>query len=131
MLSRLEEKSRAAGRENLETFVGDLRSLPADRTFDLVCAFSVIEYMPDLAGCLADLCSRIAPGGRLYLTTARRCPLRLVGQVGNALRQGFWLHARSEGQMRAALLKAGLAVESLTAFGPGRLLLEVLARRQD
>jgi peptidoglycan/xylan/chitin deacetylase (PgdA/CDA1 family)/SAM-dependent methyltransferase len=131
MLSRLEEKARAAGRENLETFVGDLRSLPAERTFDLVCAFSVIEYMPDLAGCLTDLSQRLAPGARLYLTTARRCPLRLVGQVGNALRQGFWLHARSEGQMRTALARAGLTVESLTAFGPGRLLLEVLARKQD
>jgi hypothetical protein len=110
---------------------GQTLTAPPAHALQLEAAEPVIEYMPDLAGCLTDLSQRLAPGARLYLTTARRCPLRLVGQVGNALRQGFWLHARSEGQMRTALARAGLTVESLTAFGPGRLLLEVLARKQD
>jgi hypothetical protein len=48
------------------------------------------------------------PGGVLYFTTAHRSPFRFFTQVGNAMRQGLWLHARSENEVMRVLEQAGM-----------------------
>jgi len=129
MLAVLREKARAEGLDNIQTLAGDLHRLDLEQTFDLVCAFSVLEYSPDLAGALAILAGRLRPGGRLWLTTAHAGLPRLIGQIGNALRQGVWLHARTLRYVRRSLIRAGLRVERLRSFGPLGLLLEAQAEK--
>ncbi len=134
MLERLRDKAAGAGLKNIETVTADMREAEqagAFDEFDLICAFSVFEYMPDMPAVLARLAGLLRPGGRLYFTTAHRCPLRLIGQVGNALRQGIWLHARSRSELRAALKNAGLEIERIQTHGPGGVLIEVQARSRS
>jgi peptidoglycan/xylan/chitin deacetylase (PgdA/CDA1 family)/ubiquinone/menaquinone biosynthesis C-methylase UbiE len=134
MLDRLTEKAARAGLTNIETRVGDLADLPLEGPFSHICAFSVFEYIRDLDTLVARLATLLEPGGTLYFTTARRSFARLFVQVGNALRQGLWLHARSARQLRRALTRAGLVRIKLRAHalrGPlgGGLLWEVSATR--
>ena len=43
------------------------RSLPADRHFDIGCAFQLLEHLADPQGFVRDLAARLAPDGRLLL----------------------------------------------------------------
>ncbi len=99
-------------------------------------SFSCDKYVADLPALLARLARLLEPGGTLYFTTARRGPWRLFAQIGNALRQGLWLHARSGPELRRALAQAGLEAVSLRKHGMrgwpgGGLLWEVCAKRPD
>ncbi|GGL87019.1 class I SAM-dependent methyltransferase [Nakamurella endophytica] len=42
--------------------------LPAGRTYDMACAFEVLEHLEDDAGALRDWAPRIRPGGHLVLS---------------------------------------------------------------
>lgn len=42
--------------------------LPADETFDMVCAFEVLEHLEDDEGALADWARKVRPGGHLVLS---------------------------------------------------------------
>lgn len=59
-----DERSRARARERLGTL---LEALP-DESFDLVCAFEVLEHVEDDAGELRRWRERIRPGGWLLLS---------------------------------------------------------------
>ncbi|WP_342710559.1 class I SAM-dependent methyltransferase [Bradyrhizobium sp. B124] len=65
-----------------------IASLPfADRSFDGVLCASVLEYVPDVAQCLAQIHRVLRPGGLLLLSIPNR---------GSLLRQGYKLaHAAS------------------------------------
>ncbi len=129
MLAALEAKLEAAGTPPERVLAGDLAALELDVRFDLICAFSVLEYLPALEPLLARLAGMLAPGGRLWFTTAHRGPLRLVAQLGNAMRQGVWLRARSRAEVRRAVAAAGLELERCATHAAGGVLLEVVARR--
>ena len=129
MLSVLEDKARTAGLPNVQTRVGDLHRVEGLGDRDLVCAFSVLEYAPDVDAAIAGLAGCLRPGGSLWLTTAHAGLPRLIGQIGNALRQGVWLHARTRSRVRRALARAGLVAIQVRAFGPAGLLLEARAQR--
>jgi len=136
MLRRLEAKAKQSGLTNIATRAGDLSDLDLDREgpFDLICAFSVFEYVADLPRLLDKLTPLLAPGGALLFTTAHRSPLRFFSQLGNALRQGLWLHARGVRQTRRALAGAGLesiqiSTSGLSLWPFGGILLAATAQR--
>jgi 2-polyprenyl-3-methyl-5-hydroxy-6-metoxy-1,4-benzoquinol methylase len=57
-------------RANLSFRVEDLTAAPSEATaFDLVLSFQVIEHIADEMPYLRGLCSRVAPGGTLIITT--------------------------------------------------------------
>jgi peptidoglycan-N-acetylglucosamine deacetylase len=133
MLRVLEEKARSGGIKNIEAVQGDLANLQTKERFDLVCSFSAFEYIPDLETYMRRVKPFLKTDGVLYFVTARRSLFRFFAQVGNALRQGVWLRARSAGEVKKTLKKAGFRPEAISAFGMrsiinGGLLLEVMAR---
>jgi SAM-dependent methyltransferase len=142
MLARLQARLAQShrpggGQPPVHVLAADLTALPlGERPFDLVCAFSSLEYVPDLPATLRALAARLRPGGALYLTTAHRCLLRRFVQIGNALRQGVWLHAYRRRALARALRAAGLEVQALEThhlrLGPlGGMLLEARAQKPE
>ncbi len=134
MLAGLESKAAAAGVMNIRTLAGDAERAELTGPFDLVCAFSALEYMADLPALLHRIAPEVAPGGRIYLLTARRSLFRFFTQLGNAMRQGLWLRARSRREMARMLTAAGFEVigirpHLLRCVINGGMLLEVEARK--
>ncbi len=134
MLRLLEKKSREEGLENIVIHAGDITTITPGGSFHAVCAFSSFEYVADLEDLVRRLYSLLEPGGVLFFTTAHRSLFRFFTQVGNAMRQGIWLHARSKTGMQKMLRRAGFAeIEVSThvfkVFGAGGMLLEACARK--
>jgi len=134
MLAILREKCRAEGITNIQTRVGNVETLELGGPYDVVCAFSALEYLTDLPALLKRLAPHVSPGGTIYFITARRSLFRLFTQIGNAMRQGMWLQARSRRGMRRMLLEAGFTPVSIQShllkcvISRG-MLLEVVARK--
>lgn len=123
MVRQLAAKARAAGLDNVHVRTGDARQLSLDGPYRLICSFSAFEYVQDLAPLLARLSEALEPGGTLLFTTARRSLARFFVQLGNAMRQGVWLEARSRSEIRHLLAAARLQPVELAAHGrPGFLL---------
>lgn len=136
MLALLDEGARERGLENITTVRGEVEQCPLNGPYDLICSFSALEYVRDLEPLLRRLSNELSPGGRLYFTTAHSGPLRLWTQLGNAMRQGIWLKARTRGEVRRALKAAGLEPELIETHALklplfGGMLIEVLARESD
>jgi hypothetical protein len=71
----------------------------------------------------------------VYFITARRSLFRLFTQVGNAMRQGIWLRARSRRELSAMLEANGferieISAHLLKSWLSGGMLLEVTARKR-
>ena len=116
MLELLELKARGEGLANIETRVSDFRCYEPSARFDVMCAFSCLEYEPDLSALLQRYSAFLKPGGIVVLTMARRGLVRFFIQVGNAMRQGLWLRARSRRDILAAAGRARLEVLRITAL---------------
>ncbi|MCL5878366.1 MAG: polysaccharide deacetylase family protein [Deltaproteobacteria bacterium] len=139
MLNVLGRKAAQAHLENIKYVKGDIQEISIDGKFGCICAFSSFEYVPDLAGLVRRLAGHLEPGGVLYFTTAHRGFFRFWAQVGNAMRQGVWLHARNIPEIRKALLQARLTPVVIQPHGLnqgfinkvflGGVLLEVMAKK--
>jgi peptidoglycan/xylan/chitin deacetylase (PgdA/CDA1 family)/ubiquinone/menaquinone biosynthesis C-methylase UbiE len=134
MLAVLERKATAAGLANIRTIHGDVATAPIDGPFDAACSFLAFEYVDDLPALLRRLAVLVRPGGVLYFITARRSFFRLFTQIGNAMRQGLWLRARSSREVVRMLASAGFGrvdVRTHLLKSPisGGMLLEVCAWR--
>lgn len=136
MLDVLERKMRSNLMSNVRTFRGNVTELRVDDRFGVICSFSSFEYIRDIERLFRRLRPLLTADGILYFITARRSVWRFFLQVGNALRQGVWLHARSGRTIIRMLERAGFRPVSVSAFGLKSLwcrglLLEVVARRCD
>src|SRR5581483_317340 len=95
-----------------ELIRGDVRSIPVPGTFELICAFDVIEHLADDVDVLAALRDRLTPGaGRVFVTVPAH--MSLWSYFDEAA-----CHCRryTTGTLRGALERAGYAVEYLTYF---------------
>ncbi|BDU75693.1 hypothetical protein METESE_06510 [Mesoterricola sediminis] len=133
MLEQLRRKAERAGLSNIVTRQGDAERLPLEGPYSVLCAFLAFEYFHDLPGFLKRVGPHMEPGARLYFCTARRSFFRFWTQVGNAMRQGIWLRARSRREVEAMLREAGIEVvriegHLLKVAGLGGMLLEVEGR---
>lgn len=134
MADILKRKAVKEGLGNIECLIGDIERLDADGPYDLICSFSAMEYVADIGALFARLCALLKPGGILYVTTAHRSFFRFFIQVGNALRQGLWLRARSRRSIHKALVLAGFRPVRVSSHvlscGPfGGILLEIIAEK--
>ncbi len=110
---------------------GDHTAVPPGELFDLVCAFEVLEHLPDDRGVLAEWSGLVRPGGHI-----------LVSVPAGPSRMGAWDEAvghfrrYSAPQMRDLLGGAGFDDIEVTHYGwPIGYLLEGvrnrIARRRD
>ncbi|MBI5014491.1 MAG: polysaccharide deacetylase family protein [Deltaproteobacteria bacterium] len=134
MLRILEEKALTERLTNIKILLGDIEQCEPDGAFSVICAFCSFEYIADLPALIHRLALHLEPGGTLYCLTARRSLFRLFTQIGNAMRQGLWLRARSRREMERMLRSAGfeqIAIDShlLRSWLSGGMLLEVVARK--
>ena len=134
MLGILKSKAQVEHLANIGCRTGDVMDMNFESGFNHICAFSSFEYVPDLDGVIKKLGGYLAPGGTLYFTTAHRGFFRFWAQVGNAMRQGVWLHARGIRQVKRALEKAGLQPVDVATRGAKSifshgLILEVMAKK--
>ncbi|MBN2159522.1 MAG: polysaccharide deacetylase family protein [Spirochaetes bacterium] len=134
MLSVMRNKAEREGLTNIDYQAGDVEEFQPARPYDIVCSFSAFEYIPDLEGLLTKISRFMAPGGILYFTTSHRSFFRFFTQVGNALRQGIWLHARSEIYIRNALIFSGFTPKQvrtsvLKTCRSGGMLIESMAEK--
>jgi peptidoglycan/xylan/chitin deacetylase (PgdA/CDA1 family)/SAM-dependent methyltransferase len=133
MLDVLGRKLRSHRLSNVTTFCGNVNELTGDDRFGVICSFSSFEYVRDIERLFRRLRPLLTADGTLYFITARRSAARFFLQIGNALRQGVWLHARSGRGIVRMLQRSGFRTESVSAFGLKSLwcrglLLEVVAR---
>ena len=136
MLAILNEKARTEGITNIHARLGNVETMELNGPFDVVCAFSALEYLTDLPAFLQRLAPHVTPGGTIYFITARTSLFRLFTQMGNAMRQGIWLRAHSRREIRKMLVAAGFTPVSITShllkcvISRG-MLLEVVARKSQ
>lgn len=135
MLAVLEKKAKESDIRNVKTLAGDVSEMDFDESFDVICSFSCFEYFQDLDGLLQKINAWLRPGGLLYFTTSHRSFFRFFAQVGNALRQGVWLHARSVPEIEKNLRNAGfdplqIRTGGLNSVFSKGVLIEVLARKE-
>jgi SAM-dependent methyltransferase len=110
-----DERSRAVARQRLSsaaTVLADVADVPADATFEVVCAFEVLEHIEDDAGALATWAGHLAPGGRMLLSVpAHRRRFAAADELVGHLRR----YDRAD--LVDRLVEAGLLVERVDAVG--------------
>ena len=110
---------------------GDLSAIAPDTTFDLVCAFEVLEHIDDDAGAVAEWTARVRPGGWFLVSIpAGR------HRFGAADRKAGHFRRYDRADIDAVLTSAGLEDASVITYGfPAGYALEagrnVLARRAE
>ena len=136
MIERLNKKASGMNLCNIRTVIGDMESSEIEGPFDRIFAFSSLEYTGDLERLMKKMALLLKPGGRVYVTTGHASVYKLFAQIGNAMRQGMWLHARSHREIKRACRGAELKVlyckTHLCSFPVlGGMLLEFLVEKPD
>lgn len=136
MISVLRAKAEAANADNIRCIVGDITKRNDLSGFDVICSFSSFEYIADLPAFVKHLAPLLKPGGLFYFTTSHRSFFRFFTQLGNAMRQGLWLHARSKAEIAGILKSAGFHAERVSDYLfksliSGGMILEVEGRKAD
>jgi 2-polyprenyl-3-methyl-5-hydroxy-6-metoxy-1,4-benzoquinol methylase len=102
------------GPSGIEFLCLDGRSLPsADRSFDIVTSFKVIEHITDHAQFFAEIRRVVRPGGRLILTTPN-APMRL--HPGTKPWDPFHVREFNSEELQALLVRYFPKVEILGLF---------------
>ncbi len=109
MLNVLRNKADQNKIKNITTVVTDIEEFNSDKKYDAICSFSALEYIYDLEGIISKAYLSLKPGGVIYFITSRRSIFRFFVQIGNALRQGVWLRARSSREIRRYMKQAGFS----------------------
>ena len=136
MLIKLKEKAEESDIKNITCILGDYENVNFNKTFDVICSFSSFEYISDLENTINSLSNYLKPGGILYFTTAHCSLFRFFTQIGNALRQGLWLKARSKNEIKkmlhsASFHKIDISCHLFNSIFSGGMLLEALAEKKD
>ncbi|MDA3899591.1 MAG: polysaccharide deacetylase family protein [Spirochaetes bacterium] len=128
MLDVLEEKTVKHKQSNIEIVHSDIFGFQSAEFYDLAVSFSAIEYISDFNLLCEDLSRRLKPGSTILITTAHKSLFRFFAQIGNAMRQSVWLHARCKKEVRDTLVSNGFCVDYVedylykTCFTKGILL---------
>jgi peptidoglycan/xylan/chitin deacetylase (PgdA/CDA1 family)/SAM-dependent methyltransferase len=135
MMAILKENAARENASRIECRTGDIELIELKGTYDVVCSFSSFEYIPDLDELFKKISQCMSPGGIFYFTTAHRSMFRFFTQIGNAMRQGIWLHARTKGSIKKSLAGAGFMPRTISAHAmktcvSGGMLLEVIAVKE-
>jgi len=97
----------------------------SDPTFDLVCAFEVIEHLEDDSASVTDWARRVRPGGALMVSVPA-----FQERFGSWDRHVGHYRRYSPGDLEATLSKAGLSSVRTTVYGwPLGFLLEQVRNR--
>jgi peptidoglycan/xylan/chitin deacetylase (PgdA/CDA1 family)/ubiquinone/menaquinone biosynthesis C-methylase UbiE len=107
MLNVLKYKAKQKKLENITSIVSDIEKYNSEMKFDAICSFSALEYISDMEGIIRKSYASLKPGGMVYFITSRRSVFRFFVQIGNAMRQGVWLRARSGCEMKRYLKDSG------------------------
>ncbi len=131
MIEKLKEKASRHGLKNIMTMACDIYEARLEGPFDLICSFSSLEYIADLQWLLRRLSEQLSPNGKIFFTTAHAGLARFFTQIGNAMRQGVWLHARRISEIKRLMAQANLEVEEISSFGPFGMLLSAQGRKPE
>jgi SAM-dependent methyltransferase len=102
-------------------------AVPAGTTFDVVCAFEVLEHIEDDKGALASWVPLIRPGGHLVMSVPA-----FQDRFGPMDTHAGHFRRYSPDQLRDRLSEAGLSVEQITVYGwPLGYALEAVRNRID
>lgn len=120
--------------KNIIPCVHDFLTLKHIEKFDIFCSFSSLEYIPDISEIFDKVYNLLKPGGSIYFITSSRSIFRFFVQIGNAMRQGIWLHARGKREIIKKLEKSGFSEIKVSTHGLkflcfGGILMEVRARK--
>ncbi|MBL9071641.1 MAG: bifunctional 2-polyprenyl-6-hydroxyphenol methylase/3-demethylubiquinol 3-O-methyltransferase UbiG [Sphingopyxis sp.] len=118
-------KGHAAGQGlSIDYFAGELAALPA-AIFDFVTSMEVVEHVADPGAFVAELASRLAPGGLMILSTPNRTMLSKLLLVEAAERIGAvprgthdWDQFLKPEELTQLLEGAGLEVFDRTGLSP-------------
>ncbi|HST64663.1 MAG TPA: class I SAM-dependent methyltransferase [Mycobacteriales bacterium] len=119
-----QERISAAGGKVLNA---DHTAVPAGATYDLVCAFEVLEHLADDAGALADWVRFVAPGGHLMLSVPA-----FQGRFGPMDTRVGHYRRYEPAQLAGLLTAAGLSEPDVRVYGwPLGYALEAVRNRMD
>lgn len=106
---------------------GDHTAVPAGSTYDLVCAFEVLEHIEDDAAALAAWVGFVRPGGRLLLSVPA-----FQARYGTTDEQIGHYRRYEPAGLTGLLRAAGLVEVRVTVYGwPLGLLMEAVRNRVD